>query len=323
MSAVILDRLAKFGEVSKTGSLVYVAIPVISKPARIETLDAIQSDLKSGGIAVSIHHDRPDYSSIGYALAENLKIMVKSTRQQGAFSPGLTNESFLVSQIDKYLAVSKTLTLQFFASTSGRVLSIDRVVRCVATKNKRTERGKNKVDVVFCTDEGKNLNFSIKKAGAERWQSADTYYGRLARLRLDRAVSGGLTRYTMALGLDGMPIYRGGNRDTPIVRLEPELFWRMPDEEKLHVCYGKDVDYVVKGDFEADSRVHMLDGGILRVDCSDIYERGQIICGPDEPCWMIRNDASRNCLPLGISGLRVEAVCKSRTVYGVEVSDVN
>jgi hypothetical protein len=50
-----------------------------------------------------------------------------------------------------------------------------------------------------------------------------------------------------------------------------------------------------------------------------VYTVDAAIEPQDRPYWIIRNDITRNCRKLGIPGLRIESVFKSRIKYGVEI----
>ena len=161
---------------------------------------------------------------------------------------------------------------------------------------------------------------SIKQSDAERWESADTARGIVAREKLRTALQQAKTQLIPALTDTGYPIYRNGDRNKPVMRVEPEIYWRMSIEEQRDAMFGDDVrenGAVVVNTF-SDRHFDCDDATkTVKIDCGKIYTPD--MTNTDTSFWMIRNDVTRNCIPLGVAGLRIESVFESRTKYGVEV----
>lgn len=314
---VVIERLQNYGQVIVNGNHVRVAIPSINRHDRMHVLQNIHRDFQD--FCAALLTDRPDYSSIGYVKIQNLKICVKSQRQQKQLSPGVPNEQFLVQKINKYLLQHAAINLIFLSETIA-VRYID-VTECIATENRKLRTGRNKADMIIKTATSQHA-VSIKQSDAERWESADTARGKQARAKLDDALHAGKTQLLPALTETAYPIYRNGNREQPVMRIEPEIYWRMSTDEQLQTMFGDDIDHtgaIVVNTFNNNDFDYDAPNKNLKINCSKIHTRSMEIGSDDAAYWMLRNDITRNCLPLGIAGLRIESVRSSRIKYGIEV----
>jgi hypothetical protein len=312
---VVMQRLEQYGQVLPRGNRVRIAIPSICRHDRMAVLQAIHRDFQDFGACYLT--DRPDYSSIGYVKIQNLKICVKSQQQQQKRSPGVPNEQVLIQKINKYLEQHGTLNL-IFLSDAIAVRYLD-VVRCTATENRKLRNGRNKADMILETTSSTHA-ISIKQSDAERWESADTARGKIAREKLQTALDQAKTQLIPALTDTGYPIYRSGDRSKPVMRVEPEIYWRMSVEEQRDAMFGDDV--------RENGAVVVNTFADQHFECDDVTKTMKVVCNKiytpdttnvDNSYWMIRNDVTRNCIPLGVAGLRIESVFESRIKYGVEV----
>ena len=315
--SMLVERLSAYGQVLREGNHVKVAIPSLCRNDRLRVLNAIFKDFHD--CAPVMLTDRPDYSSIGYVKIANFKICVKSLRQQSKLAPGLPNEQFLTQKINKYLLACGRINLIFFNGDTQ--VRYDDVGRCYATENRKRRRGRNKADMIIETQKSEYC-VSIKQSDAERWESADTSHGKIALQKLENAIRDGKTSLVNVMDVNGNPMLRSGDANRPVMRVEPELYWKMDPQEQRKIIFGDDVinDGAVAiktfddGDFQFDES-----SATLRVSCERLYVPSLPIRAEDEPCWMIRNDVTRNCRSLGILGLRIESVFLTRTKYAIEV----
>lgn len=313
----VFERLQNYGQVLVNGNHVRIAIPSINRNDRMHVLHNIHRDFQD--FCAALLTDRPDYSSIGYVKIQNLKICVKSQRQQKQLSPGVPNEQFLIQKINKYLLQHAAINLIFLSETIA-VRYID-VTECIATENRKLRTGRNKADMLIKTATSQHA-VSIKQSDAERWESADTARGKQARAKLESALHAGKIQMLPALTDTGYPIYRNGNREQPVMRIEPEIYWRMSQNEQRQTMFGDDIDdtgAIVVNTFDEKNFNYEESSKNLKIDCNKIYTRSIDLDSNDTAYWMLRNDITRNCLPLGIAGLRIESVRASRIKYGIEV----
>jgi hypothetical protein len=313
----ILSKLEAYGSVKVSGNRIRVCIPSKSRDERLTVLRRACAEFQD--FCAVLLNDRPDYSSIGYIQIDNFKICVKSLRQQSSLSPGISNEQVLVNKIDKYIKTIGCINLIFYCN--GFQIKYDDVVDCYATKNRKLHKGRNKADMVIETVKSK-YGVSIKQHDAERWESADTSFGAVARQKLEQAITSGKTQLVQATDSDGNPIYRSGDATRPVMRLATELYWRMDEHDQRKIIFGDDVcegGAVIVNTFNDAHFAYDSDTRTLRVACDRLYTPSTPIRCEDQPYWMIRNDITRNCKKLGILGLRIESVFESRIKYGVEV----
>lgn len=313
----VLERLQNYGQVLVNGNHIRVAIPSINRHDRMHVLQNIHRDFQD--FCAALLTDRPDYSSIGYVKIQNLKISVKSQRQQKQLSPGVPNEQFLVQKINKYLQQHDAINLIFLSETI--VIRYTDVIECMATQNRKLRTGRNKADMIVKTARQQHA-VSIKQSDSERWESADTARGSVARSKLDRAVQQAKIQLIPALTDTGYPIYRNGDPNKPVMRIEPEIYWPMTRTEQIETMFGDDIDdtgAIVVNTFGEDDFEYESKTKNLKINCNRIYTRICDVSEQDAAYWMLRNDVTRNCLPLGVAGLRIESVRASRIKYGIEV----
>jgi hypothetical protein len=311
----ILEKLKNYGELRVTGNRIKVCIPSKCRQDRIEVLHQINENFQD--FCCCLMHDKPSYSSIGYVKIQDYKISVKSQKQQSDMSPGMSNEQVLVQQIDKYIKGHQNINLIFF-SGNFQVVYCD-VVECTATKNKKLRKGRNKADMIIKTPQS-NYCVSVKQHDAERWESADTSHGSIALDKLNDALALQKTKLVAVKDDQGNCLVRSDGRG--VMKLQTELFWQMNDQEKSQTIFGDDIcekGAVVFNTFKPNHFVFDSETKTLRVECDRIYTKHTQVDDQDTPCWIIRNDITRNCLKLGIPGLRIESVFKSRIKYGVEI----
>lgn len=310
------EILNSYGTVRTQGNRVRVCISSVCRHDRVAALNEIHQKLASSGAVIM--HDRPDYSSIGYVQYDNLKISVKSQKQQSKLSPGVSNEQVLVNKIHKYLKDYQNINLTFYCDNFE--IFYGDVTDCCATENRKTKRGRNKADMVIESSR-KKLCFSIKQKDAERWESADTSCGSTAKQKLQQAIDSGKVKLTNVVDTNGNTMYRSGNPPAPIMRVEPEMYWQVEPDEQKRIIFGDDVvngGAVLINTFADNDFMFDESSKTLKVKCDRIYTPDRQVDQSDVPYWIVRNDVTRNCRKLGIMGIRIESVFGSRIKYGVE-----
>jgi len=317
MLNTIVEKLARYGSVKVSGKRIRLCISSKCRNERLRVLQQAYADFQD--FSPVLLNDRPDYSSIGYLCVDKFKICVKSLAQQSNMSPGVSNEDVLINKINKYIKQTGCINLIFYCG-NHRVSYVD-VLDCYATKNRKLRKGRNKADMIVETYRS-SYGVSIKQHDAERWESADTSHGAIAQQKLQHAIDAGITRLLPAIDSNGQPIYRSGDTNRPVMRLENELYWRMQPDEQRQIVFGDDVvdgGAVIVNTFNDSHFDYNSDTRTLSVQCDRMYTSETPIDPKDQPYWMIRNDITRNCRKLGILGLRIESVFETRIKYGVEI----
>lgn len=314
----IMWCVVKYGDVKvESGNRLKICIDSKSKHVRLAVLKSIHNDLKSLG---SLYlNDLPHYSSIGYIKVFTYLICVKSKNQQGSASCGIKNEDFLDCEINKYIKQYGTINITFIGNNCS--FTCKNVNNSELTHNKKTKNKKIKADIKLISTHT-TYNFSIKQHDAERWESSDTRRGAFARLKINEALDKGLTTLENVLDENGNKIYRNGPNQTPIMKLSKELYCKLDKNEYDDIMFGDDLKKegaVLIQTFKQDDFVYDSKTNTLFVKCSKIYTTNSEILEEDTPCLYIRNDVTRNSKKLGIMGIRIESVFKSRIKYGVEV----
>jgi len=311
----LVEKLETFGVVRVDGKRIKVCIPSKCRNDRVQVLQQVSDNFQD--FSAVLMNDMPSYSSIGYVQIQDFRISVKSLPQQSSMSPGVPNEHVLAQKINKYIKESGTINL-IFLSDKNRIC-YENVMNCRLTENRKSRKGRNKADMIVETQQN-NYAVSIKQDDAERWESADTSHGTVALQQLQKALDEQKTRLLPVLDKNGAPMVRKDGRT--VMRLENELFWCMEENQAKKTIFGDDVcngGAVVFNTFNDSHFSYNSTDSSLTVACDRVYTTDGSIDAQDHPYWIIRNDVTRNCRKLGIPGLRIESVFKSRIKYGVEV----
>jgi hypothetical protein len=311
----LVQKLETFGVVRVDGKRIKVCIPSKCRNERIKVLEQLNNNFQD--FSAVLLNDMPSYSSIGYVKIHDFRISVKSLPQQSSSSPGISNEHVLAQKINKYIKESGATNLIFLSDKNA--VCYENVMNCRLTENRKLRKGRNKADMIVETQKN-SYGVSIKQHDAERWESADTSHGTIALQQLNKALNDQKTSLLPVLDSAGAPMVRKDGRS--VMRLENELFWCMDDQEVKKTIFGDDVcdgGAVVFNTFNDSHFSYDAASSTLTVACDRVYTVDAAIEPQDRPYWIIRNDITRNCRKLGIPGLRIESVFKSRIKYGVEI----
>ena len=314
MKSEILECLRAHGTVNIRGKCVKLSIPDGTEANRKSVLHRLTDDLKSYDAVQRT--DRPNFSRIGYLDVAGYKISVKPQHRQSTSAPGLQNETLLAETIRRYLDYTDRIVFY----TNEKEYVCEDVRQCLLVSgNKPKLLQRCKTDVRLLARTG-FFNFSVKQDDAEKWESADEMYGETARLAIQKAVESGTAVLSHVKDSSGNPIFLRNNPLLPVMRIDPQLYIHMDISEQSEVVFGQDIlnrgAVLVRSFSESD---FSFENNSLWVFCSKLYTQIEDVGEQEKPHLIVRNDAARNSLRVGISGIRVEAVHKSRVKNAIEV----
>lgn len=315
----IMWVVAKYGDIkTDSANRIKICIDSKSKNVRLAVLNTIEKELQSLGSQYL--NDMPHYSSIGYVKVSSYLICVKSKLQQGSLSCGIKNEDFLDQKINKYIKDYGPINIKFIGKNC--CFLCENVGSSECTKNKKVKNKKIKADINLHSSKI-IYSFSLKQKDAERWESSDSNKGIVAKEKIDQAIQNGITKLENVVDQRGNNIYRNGDINKPVMKLTKELYWEFDKEESEYILFGDDLQSnhgaVLIQTFEDSNFTYDEKIKTLNVKCDKIYTKNTEIEEEDKPCWYIRNDITRNSKKIGIMGVRIESVFKSRIKYGVEI----
>ena len=271
-------------------------IAVLTNDNRIDVLEDIVSKLSGAKYDSTPKSD----SSAGRVLYKGFTILAKPASRQGKASAGISNEYTFVSGIN-----SVTENGPVNVVIKGKNKSF-KVMGCVGAEPVGTDTaGRKKADVVLKDTEGNVYPISIKKANAETWESADSYFSEEAARLIKKAVDQGDSQLTERSG---------------VYFLKPNIAVEETRSEKIDVMFGSDIarnGAIVTGNFS--SRSFNLDDEILIINCDHVATRLSDIEGTDKDVFfLIRNDKTRRSIR-EYPGIRVLAAYKKRINRNVKV----
>mgnify|MGYP000182062293 FL=1 len=271
-------------------------IAVLTNDNRIDVLEDIVSKLSGAKYDSTPKSD----SSAGRVLYKGFTILAKPASRQGKASAGISNEYTFVSGIN-----SVTENGPVNVVIKGKNKSF-KVMGCVGAEPVGTDTaGRKKADVVLKDTEGNVYPISIKKANAETWESADSYFSEEAARLIKKAVDQGDSQLTERSG---------------VYFLKPNIAVEATRSEKIDVMFGSDIarnGAIVTGNFS--SRSFNLDDEILIINCDHVATRLSDIEGTDKDVFfLIRNDKTRRSIR-EYPGIRVLAAYKKRINRNVKV----
>lgn len=267
-------------------------IAVLTNSNRVNLLKEIASKIGA------YYDNKPiTESSIGRLEIDDLFIYAKPASKQGTSSAGVDNEVFIVNQINNCVKSSDGFIPKLIFDSGKNKLTIKDVIG--AKRVGADTSGRKKADFLIETKTSP-VPISLKKDGAEMWESADKYYGAKAKKKVD------------TLAKQGKIALKKISKNGPL-SIEPNVAIKADTKEMLNVIFGSDLiqgnGAVVTKTFKNSDIA--LNGDTLTIYVSSIITNMGEVPDEYEPYFLIRNDKTRNSPGL-YPGLRVLAVYKSR-----------
>lgn len=302
----LLDIIKKTGfhdikEVSGTK----FALLVSNTSIRKSSLEKLEAALKKNKIDVK-YDKSTSFSSIGHLLIDNqFMVTAKPKNRQGTSSAGVDNELLLVKQINDAVEDSDDKIIDVIFKHGGTSFKIAGVTKAVSAGADTAGRKKSDVNIVT---KSKTIPISIKKDNAENWESADSYWGAIARKFVDAAVDEGMAKL---------------EKEGQVYKIVPNLAVKSTKEEKTNVVFGSDIlsgkGAVIKQTFSASDFKFDAKKNALTITVKEILRTlSDVEGGPSDVWFLIRNDKTRLGSPIGYPGLRVLAVYASRVNNNVK-----
>lgn len=274
-------------------------VAVLTDENRIAVLRMIQKRIKG-----SVYDQTPrSESSVGRVTVGSYIILVKPASKQGKASAGVNNEHNLVETVSEILSRLGSVNI-IFKTKTGRKYNIPQCISVAAVG--ADTLGRKKADIVFVSRGNSKYPVSIKKDNAEIWESADSFFGKQAKIIIDKAVADGKTKL-----VDKGTYYN----------IQPNIAVSASRTERLDVVFGSDLQNngsVITRTFESSDFV--LKEETLTINVSDIITNESHIKGDKDVFFLIRNDKTRKSIP-EYPGIRILAVYKSRINKNVVVVD--
>ena len=254
---------------------------------RQETLDYLISQM-----SYAVYCQDAPGSSIGALKIGKFRIQVKPINMQGRKSSGVSNEHLLCDEIQKYLNLYSKINIQFVS---------DKKILYYENINNIMHVGKSslkdyKADVLLI-DSDKAYPISLKKDNSVFWAKAENHYGQKAILILSEAIKKNLLKLE----------YKGF-----YYRLSSELGFEPSGDDKQILVFGKDNVKIIKKTFNVKDFSFDKSNNLLTVNANTIFEDLQDIDEYHDVFYILRNDKSRNSKKLGIRGITLECVMKTR-----------
>lgn len=269
-------------------------LAVLTSENRVSTLEKIKSGIKG-----AIYDEKPGSdSSCGRVKIGKFVILAKPSGKQGRASAGVENEDTLVNEINlrcktgpiNVLFKAKNKDFEVIGATGSKSVGADTA-------------GRKKADIIIKT-KARDIPISIKKSDAETWESADSYFGKEAKVIIDKAVEDGKTK-----------LVSQGSYFT----LEPNIAVEATKAEKEDTVFGSDLyphGAVVTKTFTSTSFKFI--GDVLVVECDHIVTELKDVKGDKDVFFLIRNDKTRKSIK-EYPGIRVLAAYKKRINKNVVV----
>lgn len=258
---------------------------------RVDLLKKIESMFKLFGAK---YDPNKGSSSVGAVVIGNISIGAAPASKQGKKSAGLDNEDTLIDSINMFV---KNGPMNIVFKGKNKTFVVNDVVK--AQEMGRDTSGRKKSDVNLITKSKKVVPLSLKKDGAEMWESADTYYAAEAKKIIDDLI------------LKEKVVLSGA----AIKKLTPNVAIKASTQEAKNVVFGSDIERLKgavlyktfsAGDFEVN-----VDGN-LEIDITKIYTNiEEVERGDHAVYFLLRNDSSRRGSKI-YPGIRALAVGKTR-----------
>jgi hypothetical protein len=258
---------------------------------RIDLLKKIEKMFEPFGAKYDLNKGS---SSVGAVVIGNISIGVSPASKQGKKSAGLDNEDTLIDNINMFV---KNGPMNIVFKGKNKTFVVNDVIK--AQEMGRDTSGRKKSDVNLITKSGKVVPLSLKKDGAEMWESADTYYAAEAKKIIDDLI------------LKGKVVLSGG----AIKKLTPNVAIKASTQEARNVVFGSDIErlkgaVLYKTFSGSDFKVNV--DGNLEINITKIYTNiGEVESGDHAVYFLLRNDSSRRGSKI-YPGIRALAVGKTR-----------
>ena len=267
---------------------------------RVALLEKIEKMFKQEGAKYDVNKGA---SSLGAVVIGHFTIGASPASKQGKGSAGLGNEDAFIDNINQFVEEGP-LHIRFKAGS--KIFTVKDVVK--AEEVGRDTSGRKKSDVNLVTKNGIKVPISLKKDGAEIWESADTYWAAKAKKIVDDLVEKDEVTLSEVTGT--------------IKRISPQVAKKATPAEAKAVVFGSDI-IAKKGavlyrtwrgsDFKVNANEN------LDVTTTSIYRTQQeVAAGPNQVYFLIRNDSSRRGSKI-YPGIRVLAVGKTRINKNVKM----
>lgn len=306
----LMTTLKKLGfhDVKEISATKY-AILVASTSVRVPSLTKIQNAFKS---KYTVKFDKStNLSSIGHLVIDNtFLVTAKPKNRQGTASAGVDNEVMMVQEINNAIKDSDNRSITLIFKEGGKTFKIPDVTEAIRAGADTAGRKKSDVNIVSGK---KMIPISLKKNNAENWESADSYWGQIARGYVDAAVENGDVKL---------------EQEGKVYKITPNLAVKSTKEEKTNVVFGSDIlpgkgavikKTFSKSDFKFDGKKNILTINVTEI----IRSLADIEGSPSDVWFLIRNDKTRLGSPIGYPGLRVLAVYASRVNNNVKKMNRN
>lgn len=280
------------------------AVLVANTSIRVPSLKRIESIFKK---KYNVKFDKStNLSSIGHLIIDDKFLLTaKPKNRQGTASAGVDNEVMMVQEINNAIKDSDDRNITVIFKHGGTAFKLTNVTEAIRAGADTAGRKKSDVNIV---SKGKMIPISLKKDNAENWESADSYWGQIARQYVDVAVENG----DVELEQEGK-----------IFKINPNLAVKSTKEEKTNVVFGSDIlpgkGAVIKKTFSKEDFKFNGKKNELTITVNEIIRTLSDIEGSPSDVWfLIRNDRTRLGSPIGYPGLRVLAVYASRVNNNVK-----
>ena len=271
----------------KSSHQVFVLVDNVN---RVELLQKIEKIFSSEGAK---YDPEKGQSSVGMVVVGRFSIGASPASKQGKKSAGLDNEDTLINNINSFVK-NGPINIKFIAGK--KTFKVDGVIKAIEMG--RDTSGRKKSDVNLQTKSGKIIPISLKKDGAEMWESADSYYAKKAKDIIDRLI------------IDKKVTLSGRN----IKKITPNIAIEATKKEAKDVVFGSDLlgtGAVLYRTWKA-SDFKITENGNLEITSSKIYTNEREVENGDHSVYfLIRNDSSRKGSKI-YPGIRVLAVGKTR-----------
>ena len=288
IKAVITKQLGYTNFKDKGSKTTMVLVDNVNRVELLQKIEKIFAAQKA------VYDVNKGASSVGAVTIGSYTVGASPASKQGKKSAGLDNEDTLIDNINEFVK-NGSMDIIFIAGRKRFV--VPDVVKAIETG--RDTSGRKKSDVNLETKDGKIIPLSLKKDGAEMWESADSYYAATAKKIIDDLVRQGKVELS------------GG----AIKKITPNIAKKASSKEAQDVVFGSDI-LTGKGavlyrtwrasDFKVNS------DGNLEVTTSKIYTSlREVESGDHSVYFLIRNDSSRRGSKI-YPGIRALAVGKTR-----------
>lgn len=234
-------------------------------------------------------------------------VLVKDKSGKGGGSSGKLNEENLVQLLNLFIHEYGPLDITF-VDKNYKTLTIK---DCDIVKDASTETtGRRKADVELSSSKSKkSLPISLKQIDADRWESADTYFGEKAKQIIAKLQKEGVIELQKLKDSSG-----------EYYRLEKEIVIEPTPEEAINAIFGADlrpaggviVQTFKEEHFRQEENKVTIECEYIITDVKDIPESHLMV-------WLILNNKQRNN-PL--PGLRTMGVTLTRGIGARGTKDV-